>query len=499
MSGLKEKNNVETIFKSTKRSEEIAKSDNMVSEISKALEAGYGITPDTQVDGAAYRLEALDPTLNISTYGDDDFTIYNDLERVPVNQTVQKYTVYYNHGRTGHQLFQPEIAKLSVNTPNARQKTVNVKFIVDTKGASFAMQWANTTVDTQTLLEISSVNTIKKAVEYATFYGDADLAKQDGEGLEFDGISKLMDQSNVYDMEGNALTPEALNFAATRIGKKGYGKPTDAYMPIGVKADFINQHLKSQRILQPNPADHGMQVGFDITSFISANGDIRLHGSTIMDLDLTLNTENVPDANAAAAPTVTAEVTTNAGGKFLAEDRVDENKNVILNKEVGQELQYRVVAVGAHDSLPSDIVKATPANKTDGVKLTITLSALVREIPDYVAIYRKSDVPGEDEFRLIDRVPMSKFEGTSLTYTDVNETIPGTADVFIIDRRPENIRYLEFSPLMKFPLAVTTTATNFAVLWYGALQLIYPKRVVKLHNVLYASVKDSLLGSFSQG
>lgn len=492
MPKLETKSHADTVFKSTNRSEEIAKNDGMVSEISKALEAGYGITPDTQVDGAAYRLESLDPTLNITTFGENDFTIYKDLERVPVNQTVQKYTVYYNHGRTGHQLFQPEIAKLSVNTPNARQKTVNVKFVVDTKGASFAMQWANTTVDTQTLLEISGVNTIAKAIEYATFYGDSDLATQDGEGYEFDGISKLMDQDNVVDLHGGALTPGKLNEAATIIGKRGYGKATDAYMPVGVKADFINQHLGSQRILQPNPADHGMQVGFDITRFISANGDINLHGSTIMDLDLVLDTESTPDVNAGAAPTVQAKQVAGQGGAFLTDDKKDEKGQVILSKEVGTELQYRVVAVGAHDSLPSDIAKATPTAATDGVTLTITLSPLVTDLPHYVAIYRKSDVPGDEYFRLIDRVPMSKFQNGTLTYTDVNDTIPGTADVFILDRRPENIRYLEFAPIMKFPLAVTTTATNFAMLWYGALQVIYPKRIVKLHNVLYASDAESL-------
>ena len=52
---------------------EIAKSindnSNHYDQISKAFEAGTGITPATQPDGAAYRLESLDPTLNISTWG----------------------------------------------------------------------------------------------------------------------------------------------------------------------------------------------------------------------------------------------------------------------------------------------------------------------------------------------------------------------------------------------------------------------------------------------
>lgn len=481
---------------------EIAKSindnSNHYDQISKAFEAGTGITPATQPDGAAYRLESLDPTLNISTWGDMDYTIYKDLYRQPVNQTVQKYTVYYSHGRTGHQMFQPEIAKLSSNEPKARQKTVNVKFLVDTKGSSFAMQWANTTVDTNTLLEISGVNTIAKAIEYATFYGDSDLAQQDGEGLEFDGLEKLMDEHNKVDMRGTSLTPQALNLAAVKIGR-GFGVATDAYMPVNIKADFINEHLGAQRILQPNTAGNGMQVGFDITRFISARGSINLHGSTIMDLDKKLDLDSTPDENAPAAPQLKASVATGTDGKFLADDRKDKNGNVVLSKEVGKDLKYRVVAVGTHDSLPSDVVTATPANATDSVKLTITLNRLVSAIPDYVAIYRQSDVPGDDDFWLVGRVAISKLQNGTIEFVDNNDTIPGTGDVFVIENKPETVRYLEFAPLMKFPLAITTTATNFAMIWYGSLQLTFPRRACLLRNVLYNSNASSIPASITEG
>lgn len=495
--GLKEKTIRKSFFNAGDNNV-IAKSINesgKQNKIVKAFEAGTGITPETQPDGAAYRLESLDPTLNISTWGDVDYTIYKDIAKQPINQTVQKYTVYYSHGRTGHQMFQPEIAKLSSNEPKARQKTVNVKFLVDTKGSSFAMQWANTTVDTNTLLEISGVNNITKAIEYAIFYGDSDLASQDGEGLEFDGIAKLMDPHNKVDMHGGSLTPNALNLAATLIGK-GFGTATDAYMPLGVKADFVNEHLGAQRILQPNTAGDGMQVGFDIQRFISARGDIALHGSTIMDLDLKLDEDQIPSADAPAAPTLKATVATGTEGKFLATDVDDKNGKAVLNKDVGRDLSYKVVAVGSKDSLPSDPVTAQVANATDSVTLTVTLNRLVAEIPDYIAIYRQSDVPGDDSYRLIGRVAVSKLQNGQLTFVDNNETIPGTDDVFVLDMHANNVRLLEFAPIMKFPLAITTSATNFALLWYGCLQLTFPKRVCRLTNVLSASTADAIPSVF---
>lgn len=500
---LTEQLKAKTVRKSFFQSKEgIAKSinenTNHVDAIKKAFEAGTGITPATQPDGAAYRLESLDPTLNISTWGDMDYTIYKDLYKQPVNQTVQKYTVYYSHGRTGHQMFQPEIAKLSSNEPKARQKTVNVKFLVDTKGSSFAMQWANTTVDTNTLLEISGINNIAKAIEYATFYGDSDLAAQDGEGLEFDGLEKLMDEHNKVDMRGTSLTPQALNLAAVKIGR-GFGVATDAYMPVNIKADFINEHLGAQRILQPNTAGNGMQVGFDIQRFISARGDIQLHGSTIMDLDKKLDLDATPDENAPAAPKAEATVATGTDGKFLADDKKDKNDNVVLSKEVGRDLKYRVVAVGTHDSIPSDVVTAKPANATDTVTVKVTLNRLVSSVPDYVAIYRQSDVPGEEDFWLVGRVPVSKMQNGVIEFKDNNDTIPGTGDVFVIENKPETVRYLEFAPIMRFPLAITTTSVNFALLWYGSLQLTFPRRVCLLRNVLYNSNASSIPSSIIEG
>ena len=493
---LKEKTVVKSVFKQDQE-DKLNKSLNneKADRVVKAFTAGTGITPETQPDGAAYRMEALDPTLNISTYGDEDYTIYKDLAKVPVNQTVQKYTVYYSHGRTGHQMFQPEIAKLRSNEPHARQKTVNVKFLVDTKGSSFAMQWANTTVDTNILLEISAINNIAKAIEYATFYGDSDLAQQDGEGLEFDGLEKLMDEHNKIDMRGSSLTPQALNLAAVKIAQ-GYGTPTDAYMPVGIKADFVNEHLGAQRILQPNSAGAGMQVGLDIQRFISARGNIALHGSTIMDLDKKLDMDGAVDQDAPVAPTVKAEVVNGDNGMFMADDKKDEDGKVVLNKSVGVDLTYRVVAVGQQDSLPSDEVKVKVTNPTDTVKITATLNRMVANVPDYVAIYRKSDVPGDDQFWLVGRVAISKMAGDgTIVFEDNNETIPGTGDVFIIENRPTTLRYLEFAPITKLPLAITTTATNVAYLWYGSLVLIFPKRVALLHNTLYNSTAKSIPSS----
>ena len=103
---------------------------------------------------------------------------------------------------------------------------------------------------------------------------------------------------------------------------------------------------------------------------------------------------------------------------------------------------------------------------------------------------------GDDQFWLVGRVAISKMAGDgTIVFEDNNETIPGTGDVFIIENRPTTLRYLEFAPITKFPLAITSTSTNMAYLWYGALMVVFPKRIAKLSNVLYNSSAKSIPAS----
>jgi len=461
-------------------------------EVMKSLSAGYGITPETQTDGGALKVESLDPQIKTLTYGQDDFTIYPDLLQMgtmKANSTVEKYVLFTNHGRIGHSRFQPEIGIGDINTPKMKQKTVNMKYIVDLKQQSMAINFATTIEDARKVNEEDAMTVIGKTIEWAVFYGDADLTSGNkGDGLEFDGLAKLIDKHNHINLHGQSLTPEVLNKAAVLIGK-GFGVATDAYMPIGVKADFSNQFLGAQRVVMPT--NDGYTAGVNVDRFLSARGAIRLNGSTIMDVDNMLDLDSAPNPQAPAQVSVaTPVVVPDAGGEFLDEIK-DAQGNVIQAKEIGVEQKYRVVATGDHgDGLPSDEVSATPTKATDGIKLTITLPAMQRQVPDYVGIYRQD--PNTEVFYLIGRVAINEMDDEgNIVFTDTNAVIPGTADVFVGEMKKPTITLMEFIPISLLQLAVVTNATQFAVLWGGALRLAIPKRWVQIHNVRYNLYTDN--------
>lgn len=464
-----------------------------LSRINKGLQAGYGITPDSQNDGASLRPESLDRQIKQVTWGTEDFTIYNDIARTPANQTIVKYIVYYNHGDVGHRRFQQEIGLGNQTNPNLGQKTVNMKFLAAPFQTSMVLQTIDTVEDPVAIQEMAAINVLAKTVEWAIFHGDASLSKDSegqNSGLEFDGLDRLIDPMNAIDRRGKGLTPALLNQAAVKIGKNGYGVATDAYMPIGVKADFINKYLGAQRVLLPT--QEGMQAGLTIDSFRSARGNIKLNGSTIMDIDNVLDEDVKPRPGAPLAPSLEAAAVEAQGGKFLDKDIQAHDGHTVIPAEVKKDLSYKAVAVGKEDSVPSDAVKAQVAAKDGGIKLTVTIDPMSQEAPDYVAIYRQSLVEGNDSYQLIARIPASKMTADGkITFTDIDETIPGTTDVYVGEMNPQVINLFELLPMTKLNLATVTNATQAAVLFQGALRLSYPRRFVHIRNVAYSDGLDA--------
>ena len=207
--------------------------------LKSVLTTGYGVSPETQNDASALRVENLDDQIKNMTWSEEDFTIVRDITREESTSTVQKYVTFLKHGRIGSTLFQPEIGISNVNSPRLKQKQVNMKYIVDVRQQSMVSNLVRNIASPTDINLLDSMLVVTKTIEWAIFYGDADMtADGEGQGLEFDGLVKLMNQNNVLDAHGQSLTQEVLNRASVMVGK-GYGRATGAFMPIGVHVDGL--------------------------------------------------------------------------------------------------------------------------------------------------------------------------------------------------------------------------------------------------------------------
>lgn len=452
-----------------------AVADKFVEEVTKGFQTGYGITPDNQVDAGALRREFLDDQITMLTWTDGDLSFYRDITRRPAESTVAKYDVYLNHGQVGHTRFVREIGIAPVSDPNIRQRTVNMKYVSDTKNISIASGLVNNIQDPMAILTDDAIAVVAKTIEWACFYGDGDLSNDANpdSGLEFSGLAKLIHKDNVLDARGFSLSEEMLNHASVIVGK-GYGVPTDAYMPIGVQADFNNQQLNRQtQLMRDN--NGGLSSGFNVTGFYSSRGHINLHGSTIMENDKILDESIMPLPNAPQKATVKATVEADKKGNFREEDVKTQAYKVVVFSDDSQ-------------SAPSDEVTAVVANKDDSVKLEVTLNPMYQQLPQYITVYRQGAETGL--FYEIARVPMHKAVDNVITFFDRNEEIPETADVFLGEMSPQVLHLFELLPMMRLPLAQINASITFAVLWYGALALRAPKKWVRIKNVKYIPVKN---------
>lgn len=438
----------------------------------KAFQTGYQTNPDTQVDAAALRREALSDQITMLTYERKDLTLWKDLNetRQPATSTVEQYIVYDSHGEVGSTRFTPEIGLADENDPTLRQKTVKMKFMSDTRTLSFATQLVGNVADPERIEQNAALVVVAKSIEWASFYGDSSLRSPGiEEGYEFDGLATLIPKGNVIDRRGKELREKDLNRAAVIIGQ-GYGEPTDAYMPISVHAAFNTRLLDRQRTMMvQNNGD--MTTGFAVTQFYSARGLINLHGSVVMDLDNRLSQTVIPrTGNAPQQPKLKATRKENQGGRF---------RNVDLQAQ-----SYKViVATAKSKSIPSEEANVTVSANTDGVELEIQLAPLYGQLPTYVSVYRQ-DKDGDQDFHLLQRISASEIdEDNKIVFVDKNETIPGTADVFVGQMHPDVIHLFELLPMLRLDLAQVTSAKKFSVLWYGALALRAPKRWVRIKNV----------------
>lgn len=443
---------------------------NQFASMSKSMTTGYNIGGIDQEGASALRRQSLANDVKLLTFGNQDFTIFNDLARKPANSTVEQYVVQTGYGRSGASLFVPETGVGAINDPKLGQRLARMKFVSDTRQTSIASTLVNNVANPLQVQQDSALIAIAKTIEYGVFHGDEDLSAQgEGQGLQFDGLAKLIDQkNNIIDLRGEALTEQVLNQASVVVGK-GYGRATDAYMPIGVHAEFVNNQLNRQWVAQGNGGS--LNSGFTVPQFISTRGAINLHGSTIMDLDNILDETLPVSVNAPAKPTVAVAVKTAQGGLFGEAD--------VKTHE------YAVRVVASTGESVAEHVEAVVANATDGVELTISPANLYQARPDFVEIYRKGNVTGA--FYLIGRIPMYTANAQGqVVFVDKNEDLPETADVFVGEMSEQVLALYELLPMTRLDLAQVNASLTFAVLWYGALALFAPKKWVRIKNVKYA-------------
>lgn len=461
----------EDVRKSLKQDEE---------PVSKAFTTGYTVDPSKMSQASALRTEFLAPRLSQLTFGQEQMVFFNMIPKMPSASTVAQYVTFEQHGETGHSSWDDEAQISKVKDPVIHRGQVQMKYASHVRQLSLVSNEVQNIESPLDVLTDDAIVSMAKTIEQAAFYGDSSLsATGEKDGLEPDGLVKYIPEENVIDLKGENISVKVFNDAAIRV-IKAYGKPDAAFMPNGVLAYLDNDVAPIQRQFLNGPTGAGNQVniGLNVQAVTTIGGTIRLVGSNVMENDNILNENALGTAGAPAAPTITAKTTKQDGGKFTDAD------------VKGGATYKAVVFADKSGSLPSDPVTVNLDDKDNSVDLTITFPATNQDTPQYVAIYRQGANTGFDY--LIKRVGLynatSTNRETTLTFHDINDTMPETTDVFVGDMSPQTIRLYEFLPMFRLPLPSFNKMIQWSVVWSGALAVIAPNRWVRIKNVGYNNV-----------
>lgn len=442
----------------------------VLEDLQKALSAGYGTDAATFTGGRALMPESLDTTLVSILHTQDEAKLFKMLKKEPVSSTVHQYTKQSEVG-SDDSAWVAEGGDSDETSQTLARKTVTMKYLQTLRKVTLQMATAKSIEDATALEQTAGTLWLIRNVERALFVGDSDCNE-----YEPDGLIKSIATANTIDLRGKTGSSENFENAmseATRKIRDYFGKATVMFSSTMVMEDI--QKLLRDRIRVPVGQGAGNYV-FDVypTKFgkpmLEDNVFIK-EGSTPSASLLTTKYPGKVTFTATRAPAVTA---TTGASKFVTADAGD--------------YYYKVAACNQYGEGPvSDAVQVQGIVEGDAVTITITD---VGTVGTYYKVFRsKKDAADATDCRLMFRKPWNDDGGATGVVYDVNDDLPGTSSVFVLNTDPlyNAIEWNQFLPMMKFPLYPTNAAVYpFLMLLFGALNVKKSEQMARIKNISYS-------------
>lgn len=446
-----------------------------VAELNKALNTGAyaqanGIAGQT--NGAALQVESLENSLKVLTFSDQHVKFWKKIAKSPAYSTVEEYNQLLSYG-SQFSGFLPEGVLPETDDSEYKRQASFVKFLGTTREVTHPMTLVRSAHgDVIALENRNGILWIMKQLEHALFWGDRSLAAPGKEGVQFDGLNKLIDAENVIDIKGEDLKDTDINFGAQML-LENFATPTDLYLPFEVLATFSNTFFPKERVIMPTQSA-GYQAGLVVNKFQTHGGAVDFNPDLFLQKTKPLNNNGVGGTKAPTAP-ASATITINS-----------EDVNAQFGITGAGTYQYSVTACNRFgESVPvagDAAAVITSSNMKRGVKIVITNASNMVVTPDYFKIYRTEK--DSNAKYCIATIPAQSINASgTTTFVDKNETLPNTYTAFMGEFTPEVIAFKQLAPIMKMDLAILGPAYRWMILIYGVPQLYAPKKWMKFKNI----------------
>lgn len=453
-----------------------------VSELHKALEAGYQVT--NQTGGSALRVESLEASLKVVTYTNHHIKFWKKIPKSPAYSTVEEYNELISYGGTNFAFTQEGELPPSTDTNYAR-RTQLVKFMGTTREVTHPATMVHPAHgDVIALENQNGILWLLERTETALFTADSSLAF-DGEAEQWDGLDALIDATSFVDLEGQPMQ-EADIEEASNILVENYAYPTDLFSGTRELSDLVKTMYPRERVQLPAPVNG--QIGQAINSMATQAGVIEFNPDVFI-RRLPVPPAAATHAQAPAQPQAVAGAVSSGAGDG------DFNKGAAAGTNY-----YAYVCTACNrfgESAPSPVMGAvvtmSQANKDalEHIDLTLTNAATIGAFPpEYFRVYRTVALSGTTvptdtaQYSLIMQIPVAtQAGGGTTTPDDVNFLLPFTSIAYMGELTPQVITFRQLAPMMRLDLAVLAPAYRWMVLLYGTPILFARKKWLRLINI----------------
>ena len=439
-----------------------------VDNLNKALSAGYEVNPLNLTGGGAFRVESLENSMHVLTYGDQHIKFWKKIPKQAAYSTVEQYGQLVDYGR-GQGAFVGEGVLPDTNDSNYARKAAFVKFLGTTREVSHPMTLVNSAFGNVVARQNQDgILWMLKQVEQSLFWGNSKLQPGGNESLEWDGLNIMIDPENTIDLKGGYLEEKHLNWGAQMI-VSNYGTPTDLYLPFEVMGQFSQDFFPKERVIMPTNGG-GYQAGVVVNKFMTHGGEVEFNPDIFLTKTAPLNA-NATSFKSPAGPTLSAGALTGSGGDW--------------GKQGAGTYQFRATLSNSHgESVPSSAVTVTitGADLAKGVPLTITNPASTAYPVEYVKVYR-TERDGSKFYEIAKFAVTSTSASATTGYTDLGITIANTYTSFMGEMSPDVIGFKQLAPMMKMDLGTLGPVIRWMILMYGVPILYAPKKWMKFTNI----------------
>lgn len=432
----------------------------------------------------ALRLEDLSGILTILTHKAEHLNFWRWLKKGGAFNVTYQWNRIDSYGEDEASPFYLEGGKPIPADDIYVRKTRDIKYLGVEREITLAAMLQRTgggVPDIKTQTTKTGTLLLLQKLEKALFYSRAEL---DTSGYAFDGLEQQMidecPSENVIDCLGKTLRPSLLD-DGTKILSDNYSTMSDinCFMSNDTVTNFAKPYHGSsyERILMNATKDGVILAGNVIDGYKSQFGFVPFSPNVFMgkyrermklsDFITARGGTNAP--NAIPAGSILVDLLVNANSKLAAGT-----------------YYYTITAKNRYGtSTPVHIASGIAIGA--GVQMTVKWTAPVATpaggAPTSYLIWRHDEDPSvtanQPDVKLMREVTAS---GT-LEYVDVNQWRPGTGVTFLLDGEMESLCAVQLSPLMRFPLAVVTTAYRYLLLLFVDLAVRNARKQVMFKNV----------------